>query len=104
MTLINISVFWLAVFGVSVTISQLHGPFGLCSDLRAIVFAKTKIEWIRKGIYCPICVSFWASIPLTAMLCPYLSANEFVGVWLSGVGFTSAVKYLSPPDDSGGEE
>jgi hypothetical protein len=102
MSLTELFIFWLAVFGVSITVSQLHGPFGLCSRLRQFIWAKTKSEWIRDGIYCPICVSFWASIPLAVLVSPHLTVIEFIGVWFSGVGFTAAVKYLSPPGDPDG--
>lgn len=99
MSLTNLIMFWLAVFGISVTMSELHGPFAVCSKIRKFIWAKTNSEWIRDGIYCPICVSFWASIPMVVVVSPHVTVNEFIGAWLSGVGFTAAIKYLSPPHE-----
>jgi hypothetical protein len=98
-SLVELATFLLAVFGVSVTVSTLDGPFGLCSMLRQWLQAKfrgTKHNWIAKGIACPICVSFWVS-PIVAVLT--LSGFEIVGFVLSGVGVTAVVVWLSPPAD-----
>ena len=87
---------WLAVFGVSVTISTLDGPFGWCARLRKILL-KHPMSWVRHGIECPICVSFWVA-PFIIVIQSLQATNlQAVPLWLSSVGFTAAISWLSPP-------
>lgn len=93
-------VLWVATFGVSYTMSSLHGPFGLCEQMRDWVKKQTTEPWILKGIECPICLSFWVSF----FICPIIFGSEitlrhiFAGV-ASSVGFAAVVILLSPPAD-----
>lgn len=92
---------WLAVFGVSYTIAELHGPFGMCSKLRRFVRSKAigdHNDWLRVGIGCPICVSFWISVPIVGFY--ILDCWELL-VALACVGFAATVMLLSPPGEDG---
>jgi hypothetical protein len=96
----------LAVFGVSVTVSTLDGPFAVCSTLRRWLhrtFRSGDHQWIAKGIACPICVSFWVSAVFSFILFTGrgLRLVDLLVIWFSGVGATAAVVWLSPPSDSG---
>lgn len=95
MSLSNILMCWLAVFGISVTISTLDGPFGVCAAFRKSM-QRSSEAWIRKGVTCPICVSFWVA-PVTAILSYPPTLTEHVQVALSSLGFTAAIAWLSPP-------
>jgi len=94
-SLSNILMCWLAVFGVSVTISTLDGPFGVCAAFRKDM-QRSAEAWIRKGVTCPICVSFWAA-PVIAFLFSQATPEFHSQLWLSSVGFTAAIAWLSPP-------
>jgi|GEM_PF-1372225 len=102
MTAIGFAVFWFSVFGVSYTVSHLHGPFGLCLSLRRFVMQKQKNphHWLVVGIECPICVSFWIAMCLYPILRPVgvLSLQEYLTCVLSSVGVTAAVMVLAPPE------
>lgn len=95
MSLSNILMCWLAVFGCSVTISTLDGPFGVCAAFRKSIQSHSE-GWIRRGVTCPICVSFWVA-PLLAFLFSQKTPEFHIQLWLSSVGFTAAIAWLSPP-------
>lgn len=95
MILYSMLMCWLAVFGVSVTFSTLDGPFGVCAAFRRDM-QKFDAAWIRKGVSCPICVSFWAA-PLIACFFVPSTLLFHVQLWLSSVGATAALVWLSPP-------
>lgn len=101
-SLSNILMCWLAVFGCSVTISTLDGPFGVCADFRKWMQASAH-AWARKGVSCPICVSFWVAPVIAALFVnPVTLTTEQVQLWLSSVGFTATITWLSPPADPSG--
>ncbi len=102
MTAMDFAVFWFAVFGVSYTLSHLHGPFGWCLALRRFVMQKQKNphHWLSAGIECPICVSFWVAIILYPLLRPVgvFSLQEYAACVLSSGGVAAAVMVLAPPE------
>lgn len=97
--LVELLVFWTAVFGIAYTMSNLHGPFGLCEKLRTWVKSKSTEPWITTGIGCPICLSFWVSF----FISPLVATNFRDDLLLiaSSVGFAAVVILLSPPADDG---
>ena len=97
-SLSNILMCWLAVFGCSVTISTLDGPFGVCAAFRKWMQGSTH-AWARKGVSCPICVSFWVAPVIVAFTLPHTLSLHIL-LSLSCLGFTAAIAWLSPPSDS----
>lgn len=95
MSLSNILMCWLAVFGCSVTISTLDGPFGWCKQLRDALGQHSQ-AWVRKGINCPICVSFWVA-PLVILFFVPEKLIQIYQLWFSSVGAVAAIAWLSPP-------
>lgn len=99
--IVQFVILWFATFGVSYTLSSLHGPFGLCEQLRVWIKKQTTEAWIVKGIECPICLSFWVSF----FIAPVIFGSEitlrhiFSGA-ASSVGFAAVVMLLSPPADN----
>lgn len=83
---------WLATYGISFIIANTHGPFGLCRKYRTILRRRFKhIKWIREGVECPVCVSFWCG-----MIVAGIFGDEFFRTWLSSVGFVCVVSAMSP--------
>lgn len=105
----------LVVAGVSVTMGQMHGPFGLCYDFRRWVEKKIQFggpdnaveranrirqyEWILVGVKCPICWSFWVSLVAAVIWAPTLEWRVLLQYWLGGMGFVAVVMLLSPPSN-----
>lgn len=80
----------LSVFGLAASISvtfQLEGPFELFWKLRE--WARAQDNWIKRGIWCPICLSFWIGIPIAAIAA--LDVRSFVVYWLGSFGFTAVM-------------
>lgn len=97
--LVELLVFWTAVFGISYTISNLHGPFGLCEKFREWLKKKTTEPWIVTGIGCPICLSFWVSFFISPAVAR--TYTEDLLLVASSVGFASVIILLSPPAADG---
>lgn len=86
----------LIVFGISYNIAQTTGPFGLFKSLRERLSKRFPREWVRTGVHCPICVSFWVSIPVSLLFEPTVA---FVLWWFAHVGFVTLAMVLSPPGE-----
>ena len=50
----------LAVYALAYSIARLDGPFDLFARLRHL--ARRQDTWYKRGIHCPICVSFWLGL------------------------------------------
>lgn len=94
---VDLALVWLSVFGISYTLSSLHGPFGLCEKLRSWVKKKTTEAWIVSGVGCPICLSFWVSFFIAPAVAQ--TRTESLLLVASSVGFAAVVILLSPPAD-----
>jgi hypothetical protein len=80
----------LITFGFSFTAALTDGPFGVFDKIRTKIASTTKRKWIRTGIQCPICMSFWIGIPVALLM------DGGVIMWASALGFTCVVTSLSP--------
>lgn len=78
-------------FGISHSMANASGPFGLCKLVRERL-ERIGYDWIKEGVNCPICWSFWISMAVAFAL------NGGVLMWLAGFGFTAMIMSLSPPD------
>jgi len=86
----------LVVFGISYNLAETTGPFGLFKSFRESVSRRFPQEWVKGGVHCPICVSFWVSLPVSLLFEPSMS---FVLWWFAQVGFVSLAMVLSPPGE-----
>ncbi len=57
----------LASYRVSRMISEEEGPWEAFTRLRGMVFRRAPNAWIERGVNCPLCLSFWICIILTAV-------------------------------------
>ena len=87
---VNLITGWMATFGLSFAIALTEGPFGLFKRARIKIETKTKAEWVKAGVRCPICISFWVGIPVA------YGMDGGVVMWLSSLGFVCVVTSLSP--------
>jgi succinate dehydrogenase hydrophobic anchor subunit len=81
---------WLTVFGISFAFALTHGPFGLFERVRDKLETKAVPDWVKIGVKCPICISFWVGA------CVALWLNGGLLMWLSSVGFVCVITSLSP--------
>lgn len=82
----------LAVYRLSTDIAWMTGPFHLFELIRGWAIQKFGIyHWISEGFQCPICLSFWISMPII----------YFYGVlpWLAVAGAVSALSRSIAPRD-----
>lgn len=75
----------LAVYGLAYTIARMDGPFDLFAKLRYLAIKQD--TWYKRGIYCPICVSFWLSWLATSAL-DYQDYVHYVILSLALMGCT----------------
>lgn len=62
----------LGVFGLAYAMARLEGPFGLFAAVRERAAAQR--NWFERGVYCPICLSFWVSWVVALIAHPALDA------------------------------
>ncbi len=61
-------------------ITREDGPFEVFLRLRSAIHVSEAPEWVREGMECPLCVSFWLSF----LVSPYLRPkNPYQYVLLS---------------------
>jgi hypothetical protein len=94
MTFISLITCSLIVFGLSFAAALTEGPFGLFSSFRKFVKSRSKHEWLRNGVSCPVCTSFWISAIVAAFFAT--SVSEWAALWLTSFGATCLVTSLSP--------
>ncbi len=72
----------------------LDGPLGLYRWLRDRVSASSAPAWVKEGIACGYCVSFWVGFAL-CLLIPGLSWSEYILYALASSGaVTLLARYL----------
>lgn len=82
---------WLITFGFSFSFAVTKGPYALFEKFREYVKSDKHIEdWVKVGVECPICLSFWFGFVVM------LALGGGVTMWLSSFGFTCLVVSLSP--------
>ena len=75
----------LATYYVAVTVTKLHGPFGICEAFRHRVWRwrgfedqghyglwmrgtdEVSDDWVAAGVQCPLCASLYVSVILCAL-------------------------------------
>lgn len=85
----------LATYRVSFMIVSEDGPFNMVARWRRFLsgkFIETRHEWIYIGFTCVLCVSFWLSWLVAALL--WLSGFTAVPFWLMALGIAGAVLLL----------
>lgn len=55
----------LATYRLAYDITSMDGPFSVFLTLRGVVEERFgEYHWVSQGINCPICASFWLSVPI----------------------------------------
>lgn len=88
----------LAVYRVAMMITREEGPFDVFDRLRAwasrlpstpdIQPNRLRPHWIARGIACPLCVSFWLSLPAAFLITQVAGVTPLAafGLWLPIAG------------------
>ena len=101
MNLMEILTVCIGSYGLAFTQANLPGPFGLSKVLKKVVLRYGgRTEWVRHGLGCPICLSFWFAVPVSFLVAPSVSVRSTFLCSCCSVGFASVVYVLSPPDPS----
>lgn len=83
----------LVVYRISRMVALEEGPFDLFTNLRGFLWERFSANWVRAGLACPLCISFWVS-PLAAAALYFqlhLAWYEFFWLWL---GLSGAASFL----------
>lgn len=70
-----------------------EGPFELFLTLRSWVYNRTKRTWIRNGVVCPLCLSFWISLPVAILVTYQLHLDWYAVLWL-WFGLSGSASFL----------
>lgn len=83
-----------AVYRVATDLAWMDGPFDAYAKVRGRVMTKYgKDDWRSNGITCPICLSFWLSLPAALLLGIYGAYDAWL--WpLYWLGLAGAVALL----------
>ena len=76
-----------AVYRVSRMIVAEEGPGRIFELLRRATADDT--HWLHDGIRCPLCVSFWLSLPAAVMIAS--SWQEIILLWLGVAGLVTLI-------------
>ena len=57
----------LATYRMGRMVALEDGPFDVFRTIRGM-FDPDQATWIGRGLNCPLCVSFWAALPVTIIL------------------------------------
>lgn len=75
----------LAVYAVAFMITSLDGPFDVFAKLQH--WARMQDTWVKRGVLCKICVSFWLGW-LFALALPYQDYVQYAILALALMGVT----------------
>lgn len=95
MTFLLMATCALIVFGLSFIFANTSGPFNVFGLIRTKVKESASAKmWIKEGVSCIICCSFWIGIPTVILIAPDIEIG--VQLWLTSLGFVCVVNSLSP--------
>ena len=77
-----------AAYRLTLLITEEDGPFDMGTQVRTAVLTHAQNEGLlQRGIICPLCVSFWMSWAMVALI-PWRSLRAYV---LSSLGVAGAI-------------
>lgn len=86
----------LAVYRLSTDLAWEDGPFDAYSTLRGRVLTRYgKDDWRSAGVGCPICWSWWLSIPAAILVAPWDWA--LILYWFGIAGAAALLARVSTP-------
>lgn len=71
----------LGVYRLSHMIAMEDGPFDVFALARDSV---GQASWVGRGLHCPLCISFWLSLPMSWVIVPDVDALAFTWLGLAG--------------------
>ena len=80
----------LATYRIARMLALEDGPFDAFVRVRERIDPEQQ-TWVGRGLNCPLCISFWVALALTALL-PYVDWQTFVITWL-GIAGGAAIIY-----------
>lgn len=93
----------LMALGLAYTLARLVGPFGLAMALRGWVLNLSLPAWMKDGVLCVYCWSFWLTLGSTVFVLQVditgiggsLDLGTICVVWLAAYGLTVLVFLLA---------
>lgn len=85
----------LAVYRIATDLAWEYGPFGLFARMRGWAMTHAP-HWVAEGVTCPICWSFWLSLPVGLWL-----SFDLLGIlyWLAIAGAVALAVRATSHDD-----
>jgi hypothetical protein len=86
-----IAIVALMALGLAYSGATLAGPFGLSTWLKRRVLNSSAPTWLKTGIECVYCWSFWLTLGTALALVGVGEPSLLLQVWLAAFGLTTVV-------------
>lgn len=81
-----------ATYRIARMVAHEEGPFEVFTRLRTLVVNKWPDTWLERGIFCALCVSFWAGFAVVALSFAWWGQLLIYGLGLSGASVALTIK------------
>jgi len=88
---ISLTVATFAVYRLSRMVALEEGPFDIFLNMRGFFYNRFEQQWVRRGITCPLCISFYVGL-LAAVILYFIHHLEWYAIlwlWLALSGSAS---------------
>lgn len=82
----------LATYRIARMISKEAGPFEVFTRIRSYLDRRFPDHWISDGVYCPLCVSFWAGFFVVGLSFFFIGKLIILALALSGASVLLTIK------------
>lgn len=88
---ISLTVATFAVYRLSRMIAIEEGPLDIFMNMRGLVYHRFEQRWIRQGVTCPLCISFYVGLVAAIILffVHHLEWYAILWLWLALSGSAS---------------
>jgi len=90
---ISLAIATFAVYRLSRMIGLEEGPFEVFLTFRSWMYSKFEYRWVRNGVVCPLCISFWISLPAALLVTYQLHLDWYAVFWL-WISLSGAASFL----------
>lgn len=70
------------VYRIARMVALEEGPFEVFLTFRSWVYERVQKTWVRNGIICPLCISFWVALPVAVIVTLQLHLDWYAILWL----------------------
>lgn len=90
---ISLVVATFAVYRVSRMVALEEGPFEIFLNARGWAYNKFEQVWVRRGLTCPLCISFYVALPAAVIIYFFNHLEWYAILWL-WFGLSGSASFL----------